>query len=110
MSDIDTTLAKLRAIRAKKDLTLKREMPFLRKTFIAQDGVERPVALRYYQIQMIAHMMVMTHFLVGDDTGLGKTLETIAGLAYCWTSFPNLPQTALVLTKKSAVRQWAREF
>lgn len=107
MDALQTTLEKLRKIRTRTDLTI-RPTRHLRQTFVGIDGKERPLTLRYYQVQMILHLMVIERFVVGDDTGLGKTLESIASLAYLWERKPDLK--ALVLTKKSAVRQWEDEF
>ncbi len=109
MSDdlVQATLAKLRIIREKKDITI-RPTPFLRKTLVGLDGVERPLYLRYYQVQMVLHLMAMKRFIVGDDTGCGKTLESIASTCYI---FEKDPETKiLILTKKSALRQWVDEI
>lgn len=105
--DLQQTHEKLRKLRDRKDLSLK-ATPLLRPTFIALDGLDRPLKLRYYQVQMIFHLLAMRRFIVGDDTGLGKTLESIAALCYLWGMYPD--QKAIVLTKKSAVGQWAKEF
>lgn len=108
MSDTNQAVVeKLRSIREKTDLVL-RPTPHLRKTFVALDGKERPLTLRYYQAQMVLHLQVMPRFVVGDDTGLGKTLESIAAFAYLFEKKPDLK--VLVLTKKSAVRQWVDEI
>lgn len=101
------TLEKLRKIRLRTDMTL-RSTPHLRKIFRALDGTDKPVSLRHYQVQMVVHLMTMNRFVVGDDTGLGKTLEAISTLCYLWEKDPNLK--VLVLTRKSAVRQWVDEF
>lgn len=106
----DATLAvleRLRKIRTQTDLTIK-PTPLLRPTFRALDGTERPLTLRYYQVQMICHLLSMPRFVVGDDTGLGKTLESIASLCYLWAKKPDTK--VLILTKKSTVRQWGDEF
>ena len=50
----------------------------------------------------------MPRFVLGDDTGLGKTLQTIAALSYVWEKNPNIP--AVICTTKSAVGQWESEF
>lgn len=110
MSDPNSTLERLRALRTRKDLTIKRKSPYLRESVRMPDGSERPFTLRYYQIQMVAHLLAMKQFVVGDDMGLGKTVESIAALAHVWTADPTVPKTALLLTIKSAVMQWAREI
>jgi SNF2 family DNA or RNA helicase len=104
----DTTrIEKLRSIRKRTDLTL-RPTQHLRSTFIGFDGSEQPLRLRYYQVQGILHLLAVKRFLLGDDTGLGKTIQSIAALCYLWEKKPGLK--ALVLTNKSAVPQWAAEF
>lgn len=106
-ANTQATLEKLRKIRERTDLSI-RATPLLKKSFMALDGQERPLTLRYYQVQMVLHLLALKRFVVGDDTGLGKTLESIAALAYLWEKDPGLK--ALVLTKKSAVRQWVDEI
>jgi SNF2 family DNA or RNA helicase len=103
----DAALKRLLDIRERKEITIK-PSNHLRKTVKLLDGKERPLQLRYYQIQMILHLLSVNRFIVGDDTGLGKTLESIASLCYLWDRNP--ATKVLVLTRKSAVRQWAEEF
>jgi len=98
---------KLADIRSRTDLVLK-PMKHLKSTFTDFDGEEKPLRVRYYQIQGIFHLFLMQRFLLGDDTGLGKTLETIGALCAIWQTNPN--QKAVILTTKSAAKQWAREF
>jgi SNF2 family DNA or RNA helicase len=50
----------------------------------------------------------MKRFLLGDDTGLGKTAQGISTLCYIWEKDPTVK--VVVFTNKSAVRQWANEF
>jgi len=63
--------AKLKAIRSRKDLKL-RPTPYMRERITMVDGSERDFVLRYYQVQMVLHLLAMNNFVVGDDTGLGK--------------------------------------
>jgi len=98
--------AKLMKVRERTDLTI-RSTPYLVDTIQNLAGEQVPFRLRYYQIQMILHLLVLDRFVVGDATGLGKTLESIASLCYLWEKQPNLK--ALVLTKKSAVTQWKKD-
>lgn len=105
--DARAKLDRLLKIREQKDISI-RTTPLLRKTVVLPNGKEVPLKLRYYQVQMILHLMAMSRFVVGDDMGLGKTLESIAGLCYVFEKEPE--GKALVLTKKSAVRQWVDEF
>lgn len=98
---------KLKPLRKAKDLKLK-PTPYLKTTFTGFDGKEHPLSVRYYQAQMVLHLVSMSRFLVGDDCGLGKTLETIAALCYVWAKDPETK--AVVLTTKSATPQWGGEF
>ncbi len=62
---------KLKQIRTRTDLEA-RQSKYMKATFTGFDGVERPLRLRYYQIQGIMHLLAMKRFLLADDTGLGK--------------------------------------
>jgi SNF2 family DNA or RNA helicase len=101
------TYKKLRSFRARKDLTLK-PTTHLKTTFTGFGGTEHPLTIRYYQVQMVLHLLLSPRFVVGDDTGLGKTLETIAALCYVWEKQPDCK--AIILTTKSATPQWGNEF
>lgn len=96
-----------RGFRTRKDLTLK-DQAHLKKTFTGFDGKEYPLKVRYYQIQGALHLFLMRRFLLGDDTGLGKTLSSIIGLCLVWSLEPE--RKAVVFTTKSSVDQWAGEF
>lgn len=98
---------KLKTIRSRQDLTA-RPPKYLRETFLALDGTEKPLKLRYYQIQGVLHLLAMKRFLLGDDTGLGKSIQTIAALCYLWEKNPS--QKVLILSTKSSVGQWVGEF
>jgi SNF2 family DNA or RNA helicase len=98
---------KLKQVRDKTDISLP-ATPYLRETISKRDGTMIPFVLRDYQKQMVVHLMAMKRFIVGDDTGLGKTVETIAALALIWRKDPD--RKVVVLTKKSSVPQWAAEF
>ena len=104
---MDKNYEKLKALRTRTDLKL-RPCKYLKQTFTGFDGQEKPLSLRYYQVQGVLHLMAVKRFLLGDDTGLGKTLQSIAALCYLWEKNPD--QKAIVLTNKSAVPQWAAEF
>ena len=67
---------KLKLVREKEDITLPHP-PNLRTKISKRDGTEINFELRPYQKQMVIHLMAMNRFIVGDDTGLGKTVETI---------------------------------
>ena len=100
-------LAKLKKIRTRNDLKLK-PSKYLKDTFTTFGGDERELRLRYYQIQGVLHLLAVSRFVLGDGTGLGKTLQSIAALCYTWDRDPDMK--VLVLTNKSAVPQWVSEF
>jgi SNF2 family DNA or RNA helicase len=97
------TIEKLREIRTKEDLTPPPSQ-ILRTHFPNGDELK----LRQYQIQGVLHLLAMPRFVLGDDTGLGKTLQTIAAASYLWDKRPEIP--LLICTTKSAVGQWESEF
>lgn len=66
------------------------------------------VKLRYYQVIGSLHMMLLNRMVIGDSTGLGKTLETIAAYSFMLEKDPNLK--LIVLCPKSALYQWEDEF
>jgi SNF2 family DNA or RNA helicase len=89
---------KLKKIREKEGVDIKKESKFL------IDDLE----LRNYQAQMVLHMLLMKKFVVGDATGLGKTVEAIATMAYLWEKKPDMK--CIVITNTSAMRQWGGEI
>jgi SNF2 family DNA or RNA helicase len=97
---------KLKKVREKTDISLPHP-PHLRELVRTPSG-DKPLAIRGYQQQMIVHLLAMKRFVVGDDTGLGKTVESIGALCQVWRREPN--QKVVVLTKKSAIPQWEDEF
>jgi SNF2 family DNA or RNA helicase len=99
-----TTLAEFRK---RKDLTLKPNK-YLNSSFIGFDGKEQPMKFRYYQVQGILHLMAMNKFLLGDETGLGKTAQAIGALCYLWEKNPD--RKVILLTTKSSAPQWVSEF
>ena len=102
----DDLKAKLHAVRAHESLELPHP-PNLSKE-VTRRGSIVPFALRNYQKQMVVHMLAMKRFIVGDDTGLGKTVETIASLCQLWRKDPS--RKVIVLTKKSSITQWESEL
>lgn len=100
--------AKLKSIRASTTLTLK-PTPLLRDEIVGQDGKLTPFKLRYYQCQGIYHLLVMARMVLGDDTGLGKTIEVVGALCYLWAPDKEPHNKVIVVTPKSALRQWAAE-
>lgn len=102
-----TVYDKLKRVREKHDIVLP-PTPNFRTSFTDKNGKDVPIALRGYQVQMVIHLVAMMRFVVGDDTGLGKTIETIAALCQLWRRDQDLK--VVVLTKKSSVTQWDDEF
>ncbi len=99
-------LDKLKMVREKEDIQLP-DSPNFRSTYFDRHGVEKPLRLRNYQSQMVVHLLAMRRFVIGDDTGLGKTIEMIAALCQLWRKTPNLK--VIVLTKKSSIPGWEDE-
>jgi len=100
-------LAKLKVLRSKNNLKI-RPTRHLKPKFMDLAGRERDLELRYYQVQGIMHLIIMKRFVLGDDTGLGKTIQSIAALCYIWEK--DTDRKAIVMTTKSATRQWVDEF
>ena len=67
-----------------------------------------PLELRQYQIQMIHHLIRMNKFINGDAVGLGKSLDTIAAIAWLKQRKPDYK--VVIVTTKSTTLQWADEF
>lgn len=97
----------LKKVRASKTVSLK-PIARLKDTIIGFDGKPQPFKLRYYQVQGAYHLMLMKRLVLGDGTGLGKTVEAVAALAYLWEKEPN--NKVIVIAPKSAIRQWASEI
>lgn len=100
MGEIHQKLVKIRndnSIKLKKSSFLNDHLP---------DG--SMFNLRYYQNQAVVHLMVMNNFVLGDDTGLGKTIECIAALCHLWDKNPE--QKVIIITTKSSSGQWVDEF
>ena len=95
MDDFEKRVEKLKKIRQRKDLKL-RKTKYLKDTFLTFGGDERELKLRYYQVQGVLHLISVKRFILGDGTGLGKTLQSIAALCYLWEKNPDMK--VLVLT------------
>jgi SNF2 family DNA or RNA helicase len=100
------TYEQLKKVRA--SLTLKLPgSPFLR-TEVEVNGENVPFTLRYYQCIGVYHLLAMKRLVLGDGTGLGKTIEVLAALAYLWMKEHD--NKVIVITPKSALWQWAGEI
>jgi SNF2 family DNA or RNA helicase len=90
-------LQKFKDIRVAKEITLA-PCKLLRSDFVP----------RNYQKQAALLMIGMTQFILGDDTGIGKTKSTITAYAYLKERDPELRM--MVLCPKSALYQWREEI
>jgi SNF2 family DNA or RNA helicase len=73
------------------------------------DGpIEWPSALFAYQLDAVRALVSRDAILLADDTGLGKTIETIAALRVL--ALQRRIQLALVVVPSGVVRQWRREL
>lgn len=99
------TSAKLKQIRQSKTCSL-RGTPMLRQEVMSVSGKPEPFKLRYYQVQGVLHLLMMKRMVLGDGTGLGKTVEVIAFLCYLWEKSN---AKCVVVCPKSVIRQWASE-
>lgn len=66
------------------------------------------VQFRYYQVIGIMHLLKMSRMVLGDGTGLGKTVELIGAYTYLLSRDPTLK--LVVVAPKSATSQWVDEF
>jgi len=48
--------------------------------------------------------------ILADDMGLGKTVQSISILCYLWESRGIKDQPHLIITPKSTISNWMREF
>ena len=103
---LDEVRAKLREIRTKEGIKLK-SSPYLRDSFINEYGEPLPVSVRNYQAQGIMNMLMMPRMILGDDTGLGKTLQVLSTIGYVWMKEPEY--IPIIITTKSALYQWGAE-
>lgn len=72
---------------------------------LATDGpVEWPAALFPYQVDAVRALLAHDALLLADDTGLGKTVEAIAGLRIL--VLQHRIQAALLVVPAGLVRQW----
>jgi SWI/SNF-related matrix-associated actin-dependent regulator 1 of chromatin subfamily A len=101
-------LSRLRIIRSRKDLKPLPPTPHLKTEVTNLQGELEPFTFRYYQIQGVLNMLSVKRMVLGDGTGLGKTIETIGTLCYLWEKRPDAK--VVVVAPKSALRQWAGEL
>lgn len=101
------TYETLKRVRESKTVQLKHSK-FLKTEIEGLDGETRPFSLRYYQVQGAYHLMAMRRMVLGDDTGTGKTIQTITALCHLWEADPTVKP--IIIAPKSAMGQWANEF
>lgn len=106
IQSLQATYENLKKIRASTTLTLK-PTPFLKTEILDSRGNLVPFQLRYYQCQGIYHLLAMKRLLLGDGTGLGKTIQVLGALAYLWQK--EVTNKVIVVTPKSALHQWGSE-
>lgn len=100
------TYARMLKIRASETVTFA-PCGLLRDK-IDHDGETRPLVIRRYQTKGIIHLLYNRRFVLGDSTGLGKTLQAIGSAAYVIEKKPHTRY--LVVTQTSALYQWAAEL
>ena len=94
-------------VRKRKNLDL-RPSAFLRETYHdPYTGEDLAFRLRDYQTIGAFHLLQMRRFVLGDDTGVGKTIEAISALARVWE---REDARTVIITTKSSRRQWREEF
>lgn len=94
----ESFLDEIRTLRGRSDLKLKPN-PYLKEEVI---GMLRP-----YQAVGLMNLLMQPHICLGDDTGLGKTLQVLASISYIWHNEPEF--IPIVVTTKSAIYQWSSE-
>lgn len=104
--DIAATYRKLLEIRESKTVALK-PVHHLRTELDLPGGKKVPLRLRYYQAIGIYHLLAMKRLILGDGTGLGKTLQSVGACCYLWSKEPD--NKVLVVSPKAAQRQWEAE-
>jgi SNF2 family DNA or RNA helicase len=72
------------------------------------DFIKPDVVLRYYQIVAVMHMLKLTRMVLGDGTGLGKSICSIVTYSYILSRDPG--KKLLLVCPKSATNQWIGEF
>lgn len=94
----DDYLKEIRTLRSRVDLKLKPN-PYLKEKVV---GMLRP-----YQAVGLMNLLMQPRICLGDDTGLGKTLQVLSSISYVWHKEPHY--IPIVVTTKSAIYQWSTE-
>ena len=106
-AQINANYEKLKLVRASKTVSLK-PARMLRTEIVGIDKQVQPLKLRYYQSQGIYHLLMMRRLILGDATGIGKTLQALGALCYLWEKEPD--NRVIVVAPKAALRQWESEI
>lgn len=107
MAGFEKTYAKLLEFRKQESLDLP--IPkVLTSEYIDFKGDPQKLEIRNYQKLGSLHMALMPRFVLGDDTGLGKSLQTITALGLVWNTDQN--SKTIIVTNKSLVGQWEEEL
>jgi len=85
------------------DLRKSKTASFKNNKFLKESTV-----LRYYQTIGALHMMMLERMVLGDSTGTGKTIQTIAAYSFLFEKDSTLK--ILIIVPKSALYQWGEEF
>jgi len=104
---INAAYEKLKQVRASKTVSLK-PARMLRTEIVGFDRQPQPLKIRYYQSQGIFHLLLMKRMVLGDGTGIGKTLQALGALCYLWEKEPD--NRVIVVSPKAAIRQWESEI
>jgi len=97
------------AIKALATIKLKPN-PYLRAEVLNKQGILVPgTDIPFlYQKRMVLMMVLKPRMVVGDDVGIGKTLEAIIAHTVFKTQRPDTK--AIVFAEKAALKQWRDEF
>jgi len=95
--DLPVVYPKLLEIRQASKLSL-RPNPFIRPE----------TDLRNYQVQMVMHLLLLNKMVVGDDVGLGKTVELITAYSFFLEKNPDV--RLLWIGPKNSLYQVESEF
>jgi SNF2 family DNA or RNA helicase len=94
-------------VRGKPNVSLKPSAAF-QTTILDDSGEASDFHLRNYQSIGVYNLLSMKRFMLGDDTGLGKTIQVLACLAYLYDTDPK--HKVIICAPKSALPQWQKEM
>lgn len=97
----------LKDIRTRTKVSLKSNS-IMKDEVELESGDRVQFNLRNYQSIGVYNLLTMKRFLLGDDTGLGKTIETLTTLSYLEEKEPGFK--TIIVAPKSALMQWQKEI